>query len=260
LVWFDKEIVPRLRSFWPELIVELGFDASDPKHDLGGDDKEAARDHHDAFGVLSEAPALDGSGVSRAILEAVNERGRFTPPLVVTGGEIVFPFDELEQLKATTAAIAPLIGDNKKLKDGVDAVNELLQSGCLMSSSSVVERLTQQLKDLFKESGKSSHAGYLEMHVERILLEARHYQRRDLFGEKYLRALLAVPGAEASIPAYLPEPLAKRLPVMTRFRARVVAELTAQQDQYEAHPYALRVVALGRLLPLDLAARARRRR
>ena len=33
--------------------------------------------------------------------------------------------------------------------------------------------------------------------------------------------------------------------------ARVIAEAHAQQDQYESHPQALRVIALGRLVSID---------
>src|SRR5262249_40052078 len=72
------------------------------------------------------------------------------------------------QLKATVTAISPLIGGDKKLKDAIDSVSELVQSGYLQSSSSVVEKLTHQLRDLFRDSGKSVHTGYLEMHTERI--------------------------------------------------------------------------------------------
>ncbi|HEY4119125.1 MAG TPA: DUF2169 domain-containing protein, partial [Byssovorax sp.] len=251
LLWFDPEAAPRLKAYWAELIAELGFEELDPKLDLPSKDPDEARARHDAFGVLAGGNVLDGAGLQRAMLEAVGDRGRFTPPLVLTAGELTFPLDELEQLKATVAAIAPFVGGDAKLKNAVDAVNELLASGCLMSSSSVVERLTQQLRDAFRDSGKASNTGYLDVHVERILLEQRHYQRRDLFGDTFLRALASIPGAEGPIPAYLPDVLSKRLPMLSRMRARFVAELSMQQDQYEVHPHALRVVALGRVVPLD---------
>jgi hypothetical protein len=53
------------------------------------------------------------------------------------------------------------------------------------------------------------------------------------------------------VPAYLPEALAKQLPMFQRFRARIIAEALLQQDEYETQPTALKVVALGRLAPVS---------
>jgi hypothetical protein len=47
----------------------------------------------------------------------------------------------------------------------------------------------------------------------------------------------------------LPESLAKKLPMYQRFRARLVAEVHQQADQYETHHAALRSVAVARATP-----------
>jgi hypothetical protein len=65
-----------------------------------------------------------------------------------------------------------------------------------------------------------------------------------------IRALLHTTTGQSSIkpaPVYIPEDIAKKLPLFQRFRARVIVELYFQEDQYEAHPAALKVLALGRV-------------
>jgi hypothetical protein len=79
-----------------------------------------------------------------------------------------------------------------------------------------------------------------------VLLEKRRYQRRTVLGGPCIRALL---GRDAgAMPAYLPDDLATKLPLVTQLKARIVAEVGPSQDQYESHPYALRVVALARVI------------
>jgi hypothetical protein len=51
------------------------------------------------------------------------------------------------------------------------------------------------------------------------------------------------------VPVYLPEAAAKKLPLYQRFKARLIAEVQLAVDQYETHPAALRVLAVGRLVP-----------
>jgi hypothetical protein len=70
-----------------------------------------------------------------------------------------------------------------------------------------------------------------------------------VFDGPCLRALLSKDAA--ALPAYLPEALADKLPLVTQMRARLIAEVSASQDQYESHPHALRVVALGRVMLLN---------
>lgn len=91
--------------------------------------------------------------------------------------------------------------------------------------------------------------GYLEAHTERRSLEQRRYRRRTMFGRTYLRALLTQAGASEPIPVYLPEGLARDLPLYQRFPARLLAEVHLRQDQFEIHPSALKAPAVARVAP-----------
>ncbi|NUQ76589.1 MAG: hypothetical protein HUU21_23865, partial [Polyangiaceae bacterium] len=248
LLWFDPQAVPRIRAAYPDIIDEIEFEPLDPKHDLPTDDPNASRDRHDTFGVLTRARPMDGRGIGRAMFEAISDMGRFTPPVVLLNGELRFPFDELKLLEATIAAVGPLATEeNKRLKDALDAANEVLKTP-LMQAPASVEAAAQRLRDALQQTRKNLG---VDTHVERVLLGERRFQRRVVFGEEHLRAVLSPSGEAWSIPAYLPASLIAKLPMVTRMRARVIAEAHAQQDQYESHPQALRVIALGRLVSID---------
>jgi hypothetical protein len=248
LLWFDPQAVPRIRAAYPKIIDELEFEPLDPKHDLPTDDPNASQERHDTFGVLTRARPTDGRGIGLAMLEAVSEMGRFTPPLVLLNGELRFPFDELKVLEATIAAVGPFVTEeHKKLKDAFDAANEILKTPLLQAPTNV-EAAAQRLRDTLAQARKNLP---LDLHVERVLLGERRFQRRVVFGEEHLRAALSPSGESWSIPAYLPASLIQKLPMVTRMRARIIAEAHAQQDQYEPHPQALRVLALGRLVSID---------
>ena len=65
-----------------------------------------------------------------------------------------------------------------------------------------------------------------------------------------IRGLLSVSGGPTPVPTYLPEAVSRQLPLYPSFKACVLAFITAPQDQNEAHPAALQVIAIGRTLPL----------
>jgi hypothetical protein len=251
LLWFDPAAVPRIRARWPAIIDALDFEPLDPRHDLPVDDPQASRERHHVFGVMTRADAIDARGVAREVLEAVGDRGRFTPPLVVIGGELRFPFDEIETLRTAAAAAKPLARDDKRLTELLEMLGELLETPLLQGSPGAVDSLLRDLQGAVQQSKRALPVKYLDAHVERVLLEQRRYQRRTVFGGPCLRALLT-PGG---LPVYLPAMLAEKLPLVTQLKARLIAEVSPSQDQYESHPHALRVVALGRVVAIDGARR-----
>jgi hypothetical protein len=253
LLWFDPESAPSIRQnerFRP-IVDELepkdqkaefdGFDAEPPP-----ETPEPVKAKKLVFAVLTRADATDAEGVGESIGDAITDDGTFVPPLVMIAGDLHFPFDELETLKATVTSVTPLVAGDKKLKETIETVNELLKTPWLERSTGVAENLTARVKEAFAQSAtRVLPASYLDTHTERILMEQRSYQKRTVFGETWIRSLLST-GGGAPIPTYLPESLSKKLPMFQVFRTRLIAEVHVQQDQYESHPCALRVVALGR--------------
>ncbi|HZO16504.1 MAG TPA: DUF2169 domain-containing protein [Polyangiaceae bacterium] len=248
LLWFDPAATERLRRRWPHLCHTLDFSPADPAHDLPGRDYARARDHHLHFGVLTEAPTVTVRELRDELLRATSDSGRFTPPLVALSGELSFPFEELAILRATAAAIRPVVGEDKKLLETLGQVKELADTPLLGGSSETVANFTRHLRKLYGDSRRSLSLEYLDDAVKRSLLEERRYQKRSLFGDTWIRALFVPSGSGESMVAYLPARLDQELPMMVSFEARVIAELHVRQDQYEPHPYALRVVSLGRII------------
>jgi hypothetical protein len=251
LVWFDPEIVPRARRrpAWRKVLdaleeKPLDADLDDPALAKDPMDME---DRRDIFEILARGEAVGEEGLNSALAGAVRDDGKFVPALVLIGGELIFPFDELETLKATVTIASPLAAGDELLKSAVHDAREFLGMPDMLSSPGVTEGFTSRIEDAFRKGKRGVPATYLETQTERALLEKRHYQKREVFGAPHLRALLQVGGSSRLVPAYLPEALAKKLPMYVRFRARIIAEVHLQEDQYETHPAALRVTALGRV-------------
>lgn len=242
---------------------EEGLVSDDDEEFDGFDEPEApppppeeppeVRDKKQVFKILARGEPKSASGIHQSVADAIGKDGTLEPPLVLSSGELLFPFDELETLKATVTAVSPLVAGDKKLKEVVDTVNELLKTPWLSRSSSVAEGLTGRIKEAFGQGNRMVPASYLESHTERILLEERHYQKRTVFGQTWLRTLFMPSGSTDPIPAYLPESLTKQLPMFQRMKARLIAEVHMQQDQYEVQPIALCVVALARVTALPQA-------
>ncbi|AUX42236.1 uncharacterized protein SOCE26_036640 [Sorangium cellulosum] len=250
LLWFDANALPRIRASWSDLILELDVEALDPRHDPPPNDAGSPKDHHHLSGVLTDGSRIEPSGVPQAILAAISEKGRFTPPLVLVEGELRFVFDELEALKATLAAVAPLAGMDRSLREAVDLACELLRSPYPEGATGAAATLIQQIKERLPPPDRSPAAARVESQAERLLLEQRRYQTRTLLGDTWIRALLGA-GVQDALPVYLPKRLAPWLPMLPRLRVRLVAEAHLQQDHAESSRYALKALALGRVAALD---------
>ncbi len=252
LLWYDPEILPRIRrvSRWRDLLRTLGQrpldrDLDDPALSA---DPMVLEDRREIFELLAAGEITDAPGVNEAITSAIREDGKFVPQLVLLAGELQLPFDELETLKATVTTVSPLVGQDESLRASVDAGKDFLKTPGLLSSAAVAEGLTGRIKESFGQGRRVVPTGYLEAQVERVLLEKRHYQRREVFGAPHLRGLVQMTGSSSPIPAYLPEALANQLPMYQRFKVRAVAQVEFSVDQYESHHAALRIVALARIM------------
>jgi hypothetical protein len=249
LLWFDQDSVRRMRSYkpWRAALTEAASEWLDT--DPSPKTASKASDRADVLRVLLRVKPLDGDGIVASMASSIDEDSAFTPPLVVVAGELHFPFDDTEILKAYVAGATPFLGTDKKLREIVDTAGEVLRSPW-PGSRGLVESLASRLKEAFGQGNRALPPAYLETSAEQVLLEQRRYQKRTLLGQDRLRGLLTPQGGGSPVPTYLPDSLARQLPMFQRFRAVIVAEAHGQQDQYETHPIALVGLALARVLPI----------
>ena len=260
IVWFNPDTIPRIRrkAPWRALLeAQEAAGTMDPDVDDPGlaPDPAEAEDRRDVFAILATGEIPESDEVNEALAAGVRDDGRHVPSLVLIAGELSFPFDELETLKATVSTVSPLVGADENLKGTLDVARQFLETPELRSAPGVSEGLTTRIREAFAQGRRAVAPGYLDAQTERVLLEQRQYQRRTLLGARFIRALLSLPGADAPVPTYLPDSLSKRLPLFQRFKARLIVEVQLAVDQYETHPAALEVAALGRLAPAPISTR-----
>jgi hypothetical protein len=256
LVWYEGDFGASARKnpSWSKLLSApraptqargslLGFSLGDDRPDPSGQLSKS-----DVLNLLSRAVPATAEEMRGALADAFDASGASDPPLLLLGGELELPFDELETLRTILGAAAPLASGDKKLKATIDLVTEMMQTP-LQGSPEIVEGFIERMREAWSKANRLLPATYLDTHTERILLEQRHYQRRDLLDGSWIRALLKVQDEDGKMPVYLPMHLQRRLPLFKRFPARIIVEALPQQDQYESHPVAHRALALARLLP-----------
>ena len=270
LLWFDPKVVARLHRHpeWRILLAEMELRQLDePEEEGSGDEHDKAR--RSVFEVLSRGLPSPTDALRRALSDAIDERGAFEPPLVLLAGEVEFPFDEVETLKAVTTLLMPLGPTDKKLKDALDAAAEFLKTPGAEQFTQLAQGLTERLREAFSQARRSLPADYVDSHTERALLRQRAYSMKTLYGKRWIRGLLrgvgaaARPGgdgagrgdgggrgagAEGAPPVYLPEALRDELPSYRRVRVKALGEVDLQEDQEEAASWVVKVVALARVI------------
>ncbi len=207
-------------------------------------------------GAAPQNPALDVATVlsrvapsvvdlERALFNSVSEEGTLAPVPRVLRGELAFAFDEVEEIRALIAAALPIARTDQQLAGLLDFATEMAKTE-LQGSPDVAARLGGSIRDLWAIANQMLPAAHLAEQVERGLLARRCYQRRELLGARWIRAIFTAGGEAPSVPAYLPIAAAGRLPIFRRFPARLLAEVVPQQDQQEQSAVALRVSAVAR--------------
>ncbi|UQA56822.1 DUF2169 family type VI secretion system accessory protein [Polyangium aurulentum] len=253
LIWYEPDSVARICRVpaWRTILDEM----EQRKADDGLDDPAPTRnpieieDKRDIFEILARGTAGDTDGLGDELGAAVRPGGKFVPPLLLLAGELSFPFDERETLKAMVAVATPIASADEALKNALREAREFLAMPDVVTPAPIVEGYTARIRDAISRGRRTAATDLLEGQVERALLEGRHYQRRQVLGMNAVRALLSSGGGSGSRPAplYLPDETARKLPLFQRFRARLLVELYLQEDQYESHPAALKALALGRV-------------
>ncbi len=252
LVWFERAALPRIRKnpAWRAIVQALEDRPPDPDLDdatLGATPAEV-EDRRDVFEVLTRGTAADAAGIEEALSSAVRTDGKVVPPFVLASGDLAFPFDEVEVLKAHVAIISPLASGDDKLKAEITLVRDFLSNPELACAPQMVEALSNRLWEAFGKSKRAVPAETLKAHSDSVLLQKRRFQKREVFGGNHLRALLHAGQGGGPFPAYLPAGLAAVLPMYQRFRVRLFGEVHLGVDQHESCPTALRVVAVARVV------------
>ncbi len=234
LTWFARALGPRLRE-------DARFTAL-----LSGEPAPAAA----AAAVLSRGTP-SAADLEGALFASTGPDGVLAPPLVLLEGELSFSFDEVEALRAVIRAAMPLARVDVQLAGLIELAEELAKTE-LQGSPRVAEELCLSLQQAWSQANKVLPDAHLTQQVERALLARRCYQRRELLGAPWIRAVLTPsPTAAADampVPAYLPASASARLPLARAFPARLLARVLPQQDPYEASPVLLCVDAVARVI------------
>lgn len=193
--------------------------------------------------LLSCAEPLMGGDLRAALDERLASSAGFEMPLLLIEGELQPSFDEVETLKLMLAATQPLSGNDKKLGGLVKVAAEMLGSSWPPTGDAALG-LARQLEQAAKEA--AIPARYLSQQVERALLEARHFKRRNVFGGPHLRADFASARDGAHLPMYVDEAVIPKLPLLSSIRVIALGELRPQEDNAETHADAFLALALAR--------------
>ncbi|MBK8256784.1 MAG: DUF2169 domain-containing protein [Polyangiaceae bacterium] len=253
LLWFDPKVLSRLQKH-PDfriLLAEMELRALDEALDDEADTAES-KARKSVFEVLSRGTPSPAESLKRALSEAVDERGLFEPPLVLLAGELEFPFDEVESLKAALTVLTPLAGADVKLKNAIEAATEFLKTPGADQFAKLAEGLLEKLREAFALVRKNLPVDYVDSNVERALLRQRAYSMKTLYGKRWIRALLrgapASRGGEGAPPVYLPEALREELPAYKRVKVKAIGEVDLQEDQEESASWVVKVNALARVV------------
>lgn len=250
LLYFDPKIPPRLRrvSRWKPVLDELeeappdrALDGADTGHDPSEID-----DMREVFEIMAHGERTDARGLDELLRRATRDDGKFLPPLALVTGELEVCFDERATLKAAIALSSPLVAPtDEALKSAITSAREWLTLDPDLPPT-VSEAAMKRIHEAFVREKKTLTPEHLDAQMDRVLLTARAYQKRSLFGDEFVRTLLRQPGSEAPAIVYLPADAAKKLPLFRRFRVRLIVEIHPVQDASETRPAALRTYALAR--------------
>lgn len=245
LIWFDAELPARLREHPTHGVILAQRELRQIESGVRPE-SEHTRDRRDVVELLLNG--LVGGDAPRKATTALD--GEWDSPINVVAGELSFPLDDVELLRNMVTAVSPMTATDKKLKETVDSIHELIETSALKTAS-FSQNMLARIREAYLQAKRPLPYDVLEAQVARMLLEQRQYQRRTLFGRGWFRGLLRPSGAPSNevLPTYVPDALLNELPLFQRFPARLIATLEPKEDEVEASDVCLRVLALARLIP-----------
>ncbi len=245
LLTFDSKIAPRLRGL--KRLASLWAAMPKAKSPLSPDEPQRTPPDPDREIVLRVLSCVEGqtsADIRRALADSLEDLADFDPPLVICAGELQPKFDDLETLRVSVAVGSSVAGTDKRMLGAIAVAQEALAA----SIPPAVETLRNLVKQIETASlSMNLPPRFLPNHVERILVENRHYKRRTILGALRVRADLVLAGGDV-FPMYLLDDAAKSLPLLPAFPVMAVCEARPREDIIETQPEALLCLALGRVL------------
>lgn len=245
LLTFEPKIAPRLRSM--KRLASLWQSLPKTKSQLSPDEPQRSPpdpDREIVLRVLSYAEGQTPADIRRTFAESLEDHTDLDPPLVFCAGELQPKFDEMETLKVSISVANSVAGTDKRML-GAIAVAQEAAAASLPPAPETLKNLTKQIETA--SISLNLPPRFLVNHVERILVENRHYKRRMILGAQRVRADLVFAGGEV-MPMYLLDDAAKSLPLLPSFPVMTVCEIRPREDLAEQQSEALLCVALGRVL------------
>jgi len=175
----------------------------------------------------------------------VRPDGRFAPPIVLVAGELKLVFDAKETLKVTVTTAIPFAAGDEELGNAIKAARDFLDAAGDLAAASVCESLSSRIRDCFARVRRSVGQDYLQREADRALCEQRRYRVGQYAGAPHARSLLAA-SDRSTLLCFIPKAALPFLPLSSKLESRLLAEAAPLGDQFESHPFALRLVALGR--------------
>jgi hypothetical protein len=246
LMWQSPSLAERLKTL-PEWARLLRGGSKDWLTDKAREGRSADDGDRLVRRALARGTPLDGAGIHKAVLDAVDEDGVLVRPVVTVEGEVAVSFDTIEALNVSLSLSEHLAATDKKFKEAHDAASDLVRSNRKVTLPMIESGLTR-LRQAFAASGKAYPAGYLESTAERWLSDERRYLKRTVLGAERLIASVTPAGSSTALPLYLPVELEQHLPTVPRFKARALVDPHAKQDAAEGEPTSLVALAIARVV------------
>jgi hypothetical protein len=164
-------------------------------------------------------------------------------PLVAVAGDLTVPFDDTEALKLAIALTSRIGTSDRTVRGALELAARVVESPMPLSSEGAAALLSQ----LYRATDKLPlPPGLIESQVARELREQRRYRKRHVLGALHVRAELAIEGG--SVPLYLSEAIAQRLPLAPSCRVVALVEVRPGEDFAEVDDDVLVAMALGRVV------------
>lgn len=248
LLWYEKQAASALRaerqfeSIWADLSAR-GFDPDLDDEELSENPADV-EERRDVFEVLAAGTAVDSYRAQELLSSAVNADGALNHPVVVLKGQLDFPFEELDELKAIVSAATPYTNKDAAALELLRHAREFLSADGQPCAGAAIRSWIEQITSLY-ERRSLLVPGFLAQQARAALLTNRCYQLRPVFGGEYRRTLLQTSRTEAPLPVYLKKDVAALLPAVQFQNVVLLGELHPPIDDADSAPLAVRVVALA---------------